>query len=100
MKYAIVIEKTPNNYAAYAPDLPGCVATADTRKEVIRLMREGIPFHIEGLREGGGASARSASYCCRSGSPSSSDSVSTVSATGGFLSSHNCGRWQANKSWQ
>ena len=53
MKYAVVIEKTPNNYAAYAPDLPGCVATADTRKEVIRLMREGITFHIEGLQEDG-----------------------------------------------
>ena len=53
MKYAIVIEKTPRNYAAYAPDLPGCVATADTRDEVIRLMREGIPFHIEGLLEEG-----------------------------------------------
>ena len=51
MKYAIVIEETPNNYAAYAPDLPGCVATADTREEAIRLMREGIPFHIEDLRE-------------------------------------------------
>lgn len=51
MKYAIVIEKTPTNYAAYVPDLPGCVATADTRDEVIRLMREGIPFHIEGLLE-------------------------------------------------
>lgn len=53
MKYAIVIEKTPRNYAGYAPDLPGCVATADTRDEVIRLMREGIPFHIEGLLEEG-----------------------------------------------
>lgn len=50
-----MIEKTPRNYAAYAPDLPGCVAAADTREEVIRLMREGIPFHIEGLLEQGEA---------------------------------------------
>ena len=28
MKYTVVIERTPNNYAAYVPDLPGCVATA------------------------------------------------------------------------
>ncbi len=55
MKYAIVIEKTPSNYAAYAPDLPGCAATADTREEVIQLMREGIPFHIEALLEQGEA---------------------------------------------
>ncbi len=53
MKYTIVIEKAPNNYAAYAPDLPGCVATAETRARVIELMREGIAFHLEGLREDG-----------------------------------------------
>ena len=45
MKYTVVIERTPNNYAAYVPDLPGCVATADTR--------EAIEFHIEGMREDG-----------------------------------------------
>ena len=33
MKYTVVIEKTPNNYAAYVPDLPGCVATASTRED-------------------------------------------------------------------
>ena len=53
MKYTIVIEKAPNNYAAYVPDLPGCVVTAGTRAEVIRLMREGIAFHLDGLREDG-----------------------------------------------
>ena len=53
MKYTIVIEKAPNNYAAYVPDLPGCVATAGTRAEVIELMREGIVFHLKGLRQDG-----------------------------------------------
>lgn len=53
MKYTIVIEKATNNYAAYAPDLPGCVTTADTRDEVIVLMREAIEFHLEGLRRDG-----------------------------------------------
>lgn len=51
MKYAVVIEQTPNNYAAYVPDLPGCVATADTRQEVLKEIREAIEFHIEGMRE-------------------------------------------------
>lgn len=55
MKYTIVIERTPNNYAAYAPDLPGCAATADTREKVIQLMREGILLHIKGLRDEGEA---------------------------------------------
>lgn len=53
MKYTIVIEKAPNNYAAYAPDLPGCIATGATRDEVIAQMREAIEFHLEGLRRGG-----------------------------------------------
>lgn len=54
MKYAIVIEKVEgSNYSAYAPDLPGCIATADTLEEVKRLMREGIEYHLDGLREDG-----------------------------------------------
>lgn len=53
MKYTIVIEKATNNYSAYVPDLPGCVAAADTRKEVVELMREAIEFHLEGLRRDG-----------------------------------------------
>ena len=53
MKYTVVIEKTPNNYAAYVPDLPGCVATASTREELMEEIREAIAFHIEGIREDG-----------------------------------------------
>ncbi|MDQ2898365.1 MAG: type II toxin-antitoxin system HicB family antitoxin [Acidobacteriota bacterium] len=54
MKYAIVIEKAPgSNYCAYVPDLPGCVATGDSLEEIQRLMREGIEFHLEGMREDG-----------------------------------------------
>ena len=53
MKYTVVIEMTPNNYAAYVPDLPGCVATAGTREELLDEIREAIGFHIEGMREDG-----------------------------------------------
>ena len=53
MQYTIVIEKAPNNYAAYVPDLPGCVATGATREETVREMRQAIEFHIESLREHG-----------------------------------------------
>jgi predicted RNase H-like HicB family nuclease len=53
MKFAVVIERTPNNYAAYVPDLPGCVATASTREELLDEIREAIELHIEGLREDG-----------------------------------------------
>ncbi len=51
MRYAIVIEKTANNYSAYSPDVPGCGATGATPEDVERLLTEAIEFHIEGLRE-------------------------------------------------
>jgi predicted RNase H-like HicB family nuclease len=53
MRYAIVIEKAEGNYAAYVPDLPGCVTTGQTIEEVEREIREAIEFHIRGLREDG-----------------------------------------------
>lgn len=52
MRYAVIIEKS-ESYGAYVPDLPGCVAAADTKEEIEGLIREAIQFHIEGLREGG-----------------------------------------------
>ncbi len=49
--YAIVIEGSDlTNYSAYAPELPGCVATGATVEECEAAMREAIDFHIEGLR--------------------------------------------------
>ena len=53
MRYAIVIEKAENNYSAYVPDLPGCVATGATVEETESQIREAIEFHLEGLREDG-----------------------------------------------
>lgn len=53
MKYAVVIEKAQNNYSAYVPDLPGCIATGATVEEVEREIREAIEFHLEGMREDG-----------------------------------------------
>lgn len=53
MRYAIVIEKGPTSYGAYVPDLPGCVAAAETRAEVLQLIREAIRFHLEELRKEG-----------------------------------------------
>jgi predicted RNase H-like HicB family nuclease len=53
MRYAIVIEKALDNYSAYVPDLPGCVATGTTVEEVEKEIREAIRFHIQGLKEDG-----------------------------------------------
>ncbi|HEY5997839.1 MAG TPA: type II toxin-antitoxin system HicB family antitoxin [bacterium] len=55
MKYTVIVEKCETGYGAFVPDLPGCVATAATREEVLRLVKEAIECHIEGL--------------CRSGCP-------------------------------
>jgi len=53
MKYAVVVEKGETSFGAHVPDLPGCVAVAETRDEVLRLIEEAIQFHIESLREDG-----------------------------------------------
>ena len=52
-RYAIVVEDAGSNWAAYVPDLPGCVATGDTVDEVARLIREAIELHLEGMAEDG-----------------------------------------------
>ena len=61
MRYAIVIEKTEDNYSAYVPDLPGCVATGKTVEETESQIREAIEFHLDGLREDGAAIPQPAS---------------------------------------
>ncbi len=53
MEYAIIIEKGEEGYGAYVPDLPGCVAAADTIAEVRQLIHEAIPLHLDMLREQG-----------------------------------------------
>lgn len=53
MRYTIVIERSPNNYAAYVPDLPGCAAAGATRDDAVREIGEAIRLHIESLREHG-----------------------------------------------
>lgn len=50
MRYLIVIEKTKNGFSAFSPDVPGCAATAKTKKSVETRMRQVIRFHMEGLR--------------------------------------------------
>jgi predicted RNase H-like HicB family nuclease len=50
MRYATIIEKTPINYSAYVPDLPGCIATGSTIEEVSAEIQAAISFHLEGLQ--------------------------------------------------
>ncbi len=53
MKYAVVVEKAGLNFAAYVPDLPGCVATGETVEATERRLRKAIEVHLQGLREDG-----------------------------------------------
>ena len=53
MKYLVVIERGPQSFGAHVPDLPGCVAAAETRDEVVSLIKEAIELHIEGLKATG-----------------------------------------------
>lgn len=51
MKYVAIIGKTGNGYAAHLPDLPGCIAAADTFEETADLIREAAIFHLESMVE-------------------------------------------------
>lgn len=53
--YLVLVEDAGNNFSAYAPDLPGCVATGATVDETLISMREAITFHLEGMRQDGEA---------------------------------------------
>ena len=53
LQYAVVFERTPNNCGAYAPDLPGCIATGASMAEVRLTIRQPISLHIESLAEHG-----------------------------------------------
>ncbi len=53
MGYAVIIEKGPTSYGAHVPDLPGCVAAAETKEEVRSLILEAITLYVEALKEEG-----------------------------------------------
>ena len=53
LNYVVVYERTPSNYGAYVPELPGCIATGKGWQEIQTTFREAIVFHIEGLIESG-----------------------------------------------
>jgi predicted RNase H-like HicB family nuclease len=52
-RYLVVVEKAKSNFAAYLPDVPGCVATGKTRPEVLGRMRKAFAMHVAGLKADG-----------------------------------------------
>ena len=53
MQYIVSLEEGPESWGAYVPDLPGCVAAGETREEALKLIREAIEVHLDGMKEGG-----------------------------------------------
>ena len=53
MKYTVIIEKGPSSYGAYAPDLPGCIAAAESKEEVRKLIAEAVEIYLEEMKKDG-----------------------------------------------
>lgn len=53
MKYTMVIEKGPTSYGAYARDLPGCIAAAESRDEVRKLISVAVELYVEVMKKDG-----------------------------------------------
>lgn len=53
MQYLVILEESPTSFGAHVPDLPGCIAVGKSKAEVLKLIREAIKFHIEGLKTEG-----------------------------------------------
>jgi predicted RNase H-like HicB family nuclease len=52
-RFAVVFEKAESNWAAYVPDLPGCITTGSTLQETKRNIREAVELHLEAMLEVG-----------------------------------------------
>jgi predicted RNase H-like HicB family nuclease len=53
VRYAVIFEQAERNWAAYVPDLPGCITTGSTLEETERNIREAIEGHLRTLSEFG-----------------------------------------------
>ena len=53
MEYLVVVERGKTSYGAYVPDLPGCVAAGNSKRQVLKLITDGIRLHIQALRKAG-----------------------------------------------
>ena len=53
MQYTVIVEKGPTSYSAYAPDLPGCIAAAESKEEVCQLIAEAVGLYVEEMRKDG-----------------------------------------------
>jgi len=52
-KFLVLFEKSSSGYGAYAPDLPGCIATGRTLDETRTRMAKALEMHLAAMREDG-----------------------------------------------
>jgi predicted RNase H-like HicB family nuclease len=52
-EYLVVLERGETSWGAFVPDLPGCIAVAETLAECKELIAEAVEMHIEGMKEAG-----------------------------------------------
>ena len=53
MKFAIIIEKGPTNYGAYAPDIPGCIGLGPTPEAARQDLINGLAAHLRLMADDG-----------------------------------------------
>lgn len=53
--FLVIYEPGENNWSAFCPDVPGCVAAGRTRQDTERLMAEALALHLRGQEEDGDA---------------------------------------------
>ena len=63
MEFLVVLERGKTSFGAYVPDLPGCVAVGDSRRRVLKLIRDGISLHIRAMRDAGEPLPAASSTC-------------------------------------
>ena len=52
-KFLVIYEKSGTCFGAYAPDLPGCVATGRTLDETSKRTAKSMEMHLSAMRENG-----------------------------------------------
>ena len=84
--YVIVLEPSATGYAAFSPDVPGCVATGKTVEKTLSEMRAALAFHFEGMADAGEAlpEPRGLDHYVRSGEyiADTGDLLTTIPADG------------------
>jgi len=51
VKYPVILEKTNNNWAAYSPDVLGCMALGKTAEQALEEYIKALSLHLQGMKE-------------------------------------------------